>query len=119
MNKNPKKEKKISPYDIERQNNKLYSLERRLQFLINSHVELKEKFNTEMKEYKEACEKLEIKEKNDAEIPQYKKDVKKMNNLEKEKKELIMVLERLKNEHLSIKQTLDEYEEKKNKLKVK
>jgi hypothetical protein len=60
-----------------------------------------------------------LKEKNDAEIPQYKKDVKKMNNLEKEKKELIMVLERLKNEHLSIKQTLEEYEEKKSKLKEK
>ena len=114
MKKTQKREKKISQYDIEKQNLKLYSLERRLQFLINTHISLKEKFNLEMKGYKEACEKLEIKEKTDlAEIPQYKKDVKKMNTLEKQKKELLLVLERLKNEHLSIKQTLEEYEEKK------
>ena len=63
MNKNKKKEKKISTYDIEKQNIKLYSLERRLQYLINTHVELKDKFNKEMKEYKKAYDKLEIKEK--------------------------------------------------------
>ena len=48
-------------------------------------------------------------------VNKYKKDVKKMNDLEKEKRELLMILERLKNEHLSIKQTLEEYEEKKKK----
>ena len=115
----PKKEKKISQYDIEKQNMKLYSLERHLRFLINTHTILKEKLNNETKAFKEACEKLEIKEKADIEIPQYKKDVKKMNSLEKEKKELRMILERLKNEHISIKQTLEEYEEKKKKLKIK
>ena len=115
MNKNKKSSKKISQYDIDKQNSKLLSLENRLQYLINNHVILKEKFNLEMKAYKEACDRLELKKKDDTEIPQYKKDVKKMNDLEKEKRELLMILERLKNEHLSIKQTLEEYEEKKKK----
>ena len=58
----PKKEKKISQYDIEKQNMKLYSLEKHLRFLINTHTILKEKLNNETKAFKEACEKLEIKE---------------------------------------------------------
>ena len=114
-----KKDKKISPYELQKQNIKIASLEQRLIYLKNTHMILKEKFNAELKAYNEACQKLEIKEKTDQEMPEYKKDVKKMNVLEKQKKELNLIYEHRKNEHLSIKQTLEEYEEKKKKLKNK
>ena len=117
--KNQKKEKKISIYDLEKQDTKLSSLDKRFKFLKYILEDLKEKFNIEYKAYQEALEKLEIKEKMDSEIPQYKKDVEKMNSLEKKKKESILKLEHLKSELQSIKQTLDEYEEKKKKLKEK
>ena len=114
-----KSKKKVTQYDIDRQNNKIFSLERRLQHLINEHVALKEKFNKIMKEYKESCDILQIKEKEKDSIPQYKKDYQKTKELEKQKHDLIFKLETFRNEHLSIKQTLEEYESKKNKLQSK
>ena len=114
-----KSKKKVSQYDIDRQNNKLFSLERRLQFLINQHVELKEKFNKIMKENKNSCDLLQIKEKEKSNIPQYKKDYAKSKELEKQKHDLMFKLETFKNEHLSIKQKLEEYENKKKKLQSK
>ena len=116
---NQKKEKKISIYDLEKQDIKLNSLIQRFQYLKYTFDDLKERFNIEYKLYQDALEKLEIQEKKASEIPQYKKDVEKMNSLEKKKKESILNLERLKSELQSIKQTLDEYEDKKKKLKEK
>ena len=116
---NQKKEKKISIYDLEKQDIKLNSLIQRFQYLKYTFDDLKERFNIEYKAYQDALEKLEIQEKKESEIPQYKKDVEKMNSLEKKKKESILNLERLKSELQSIKQTLDEYEDKKKKLKEK
>ena len=114
-----KQKKKVTQYDIDKQNIKLFNLEHRLQFLLNEHVILKEKFNKIMREYKESCEILQIKEKEKNNIPQYKKDYLKIKDLEKKKHALIFKLETFKNEHLSIKQTLEEYENKKNKLQAK
>ena len=116
---NQKKEKKISIYDLEKQDIKLNSLIQRFQYLKYNYDDLKERLNMEYKAYQNALEKLTIQEKKESEIPQYKKDMEKMNSLEKKKKESILNLERLKSELQSIKQTLDEYEEKKKKLKEK
>lgn len=116
---NQKKEKKISIYDLEKQDIKLNSLIQRFQYLKYTYDDLKERLNMEYKAYQEALEKLTIQEKKESEIPQYKKDMEKMNSLEKKKKESILNLERLKSELQSIKQTLDEYEDKKKKLKEK
>ena len=116
---NQKKEKKISIYDLEKQDIKLNSLIQRFQYLKYTYDDLKERLNIEYKAYQEALEKLTIQEKKESEIPQYKKDMEKMNSLEKKKKESILNLERLKSELQSIKQTLDEYEDKKKKLKEK
>ena len=114
-----KSKRKVTQYDIDKQNNKLFALEHRLQYLINEHVALKEKFNKIMKEYKDACDLLQIKEKEKNKIPQYKKDYSKSKELEKQKHDLMFKLETFKNEHLSIKQTLEEYENKKKKLQMK
>ena len=116
---NQKKEKKISIYDLEKQDIKLNSLIQRFQYLKYTYDDLKERLNMEYKAYQNALEKLTIQEKKESEIPQYKKDMEKMNSLEKKKKESILNLERLKSELQSIKQTLDEYEDKKKKLKEK
>ena len=116
---NQKKEKKISIYDLEKQDIKLNSLIQRFQYLKYTYDDLKERLNIEYKAYQDALEKLTIQEKKESEIPQYKKDMEKMNSLEKKKKESILNLERLKSELQSIKQTLDEYEDKKKKLKEK
>ena len=116
---NQKKEKKISIYDLEKQDIKLNSLIQRFQYLKYTYDDLKERLNMEYKAYQDALEKLTIQEKKESEIPQYKKDMEKMNSLEKKKKESILNLERLKSELQSIKQTLDEYEDKKKKLKEK
>jgi len=116
---NQKKEKKISIYDLEKQDIKLNSLIQRFQYLKYTYDDLKERLNIEYKAYQNALEKLTIQEKKESEIPQYKKDMEKMNSLEKKKKESILNLERLKSELQSIKQTLDEYEDKKKKLKAK
>ena len=116
---NQKKEKKISIYDLEKQDIKLNSLIQRFQYLKYTYDDLKERLNIEYKAYQNALEKLTIQEKKESEIPQYKKDMEKMNSLEKKKKESILNLERLKSELQSIKQTLDEYEDKKKKLKEK
>ncbi len=117
--KKQKKEKKISIYDIEKQDIKLDSLDRHFKYLKYALDDLKERFNEEYKLYQESLDKLEAEEKKDKEMPQYKKDVKRMNSLEKKKKETILKLEHFRSEHQSIKQTLDEYEEKKRKLKEK
>ena len=114
-----KSKKKVTQIDIDKQNNKLFALEHRLQYLINEHVALKEKFNKIMKEYKDSCDILQIKENEKDKIPQYKKDYTKTKELEKQKHDLIFKLETFKNEHLSIKQTLEEYENKKKKLQSK
>ena len=117
--KKQKKEKKISIYDIEKQDIKLDSLDRHFKYLKYALDDLKERFNEEYKLYQESLDKLEAEEKKDKEMPQYKKDVKRMNSLEKKKKETILKLEHFRSEHQSIKQTLDEYEEKKRKFKEK
>ena len=84
-----KQRKKVTQYDIEKENNKLYNLERRLQFLINEHSNLKEKFNKLMKEYKESCETLKIREKEKNDVVQYKKELEKIKELEKQKHDLL------------------------------
>ena len=112
--------KKVNQYDIEKQNNKLVALERRLQYLINEHVALKEQFNKAMAEYKESCDILEIKEKEKGDPPKNKLgSVVRTRELEKQKRALLIKLETFKNEHISIRQTLDEYENRKKKLQEK
>ena len=72
-----------------------------------------------MKEYKESCETLKIKEKEKNDVVQYKKELGKIKELEKQKHDLLFKLETFRNEHLSIKQTLEDYENKKKKLQTK
>ena len=113
------KNKKVTQHDIDKQNKKLLGLEKHLQYLINQHVVLKEQFNKIMKEYKDSCDILKIKEKEKSNAVQYKKDYEKTKDLEKQRHDLILKLETFKNEHLSIKQTLEEYENNKKKLQSK
>ena len=111
--------KKVTQYDIEKQNNKLFALERRLQYLLNERVALKEKFAKLVKDYKESRGVLQIKEEEKNNYLQYKNDFSKIKELEKKKHDLMLKLETYRNEHQSIKQTLEEYENRKKKLKSK
>ena len=114
-----KQNKIITIYDIDKQNNKLFSLEKRLQFLINQHIVLKEKFKKIMIEYKESCEILEKKEKEKKDAISFKNEYAKSQELQKQKQNLHLRLGKFRAEHLSIKQTLEEYEKEKKKLEMK
>ena len=111
--------KHITQYDVERQNKKLHTLEHRIQYYINQHISLKEKFNKIIKEYKESCDVLKIKENDKNIVLKYKKDYENIKLLEQQKKDLQLELEKIKSEQKSIKQSYLDYEMEKNKLQKK
>ena len=105
--------------EIEKKNTKLKALNKRLEYYMNLKNTLNKNLEDSLNEYNNLCEELKIKENEEQNILKYKEDYKKYKLLEKTKKELLIKLSQIQQEHIVIKQTYNNYIEERKNLELK
>ncbi len=105
--------------EIEKKNTKLKALNKRLEYYMNLKNTLNNNLEDSLNEYNNLCEELKIKENEEQNILKYQEDYKKYKLLEKTKKELLIKLSQIQQEHIVIKQTYNNYIEERKNLELK